>query len=113
MTSIDPTKLTRTTGEDAPGGEATFGGINEDRFEGKISYAPVRRKGYWEVELEKVKFGNAELELESTGAAIDTGQSRIFRRHYIALGLTRVVRHFADCSAERYCRNFEQGDRRH
>jgi saccharopepsin len=61
-------------GEDAPGGEATFGGVDEDHYEGKITYAPVRRKGYWEVELERVKFGKDELELENTGAAIDTGQ---------------------------------------
>ena len=31
----------------------------------------------WEVELEKVKFGDEEMELESTGAAIDTGTSLI------------------------------------
>lgn len=55
------------------GGEAIFGGIDESAYTGKISYAPVRRKAYWEVELEKVKFGDDELELENTGAAIDTG----------------------------------------
>jgi saccharopepsin len=38
---------------------------------------PIRRKGYWEVELEKIGFGDEELELESTGAAIDTGTSLI------------------------------------
>jgi saccharopepsin len=58
-------------------GEATFGGIDESAFSGKIKYAPVRRKAYWEVELEKVKFGDDELELENTGAAIDTGTSLI------------------------------------
>jgi saccharopepsin len=61
--------------EDA--GEATFGGIDESAYTGKIKYAPVRRKAYWEVELEKVKFGDDELELENTGAAIDTGTSLI------------------------------------
>lgn len=40
-------------------------------------YVPLRRKGYWEVELEKVRFGDEELELENTGAAIDTGTSLI------------------------------------
>jgi saccharopepsin len=59
------------------GGEAIFGGIDESAYTGKISYAPVRRKAYWEVELEKVKFGDDELELENTGAAIDTGTSLI------------------------------------
>lgn len=60
------------------GGEALFGGIDESAFEGTISYVPVRRKAYWEVELEKVGFGDEVLELEDTGAAIDTGSSRIF-----------------------------------
>jgi len=64
-------------GEDGQGGEALFGGIDESRFTGKIRYAPVRRKGYWEVELTKVAFGDDEMELESSGAAIDTGTSLI------------------------------------
>lgn len=59
------------------GGEAIFGGIDETAFTGKLDYVPVRRKAYWEVELEKVAFGDDELELENTGAAIDTGTSLI------------------------------------
>ncbi|KAG8987192.1 Vacuolar protease A [Tulasnella sp. JGI-2019a] len=59
------------------GGEAIFGGIDHSHYTGKITYVPVRRKAYWEVELEKVKFGDEELDLENTGAAIDTGTSLI------------------------------------
>ncbi|KAG6837444.1 hypothetical protein H0H93_009538 [Arthromyces matolae] len=59
------------------GGEAVFGGIDSDAYTGSIHYVPVRRKAYWEVELEKIKFGDDELELENTGAAIDTGTSLI------------------------------------
>ncbi|KAJ6599029.1 aspartic peptidase A1 [Mycena vulgaris] len=59
------------------GGEAIFGGIDDDAYLGKLVYVPVRRKAYWEVELEKVSFGGDELELENTGAAIDTGTSLI------------------------------------
>lgn len=59
------------------GGEALFGGIDETAYTGKIEYAPVRRKAYWEVELEQVAFGDDVLELENTGAAIDTGTSLI------------------------------------
>ncbi|KAH9006841.1 aspartic peptidase A1 [Lactarius hatsudake] len=59
------------------GGEAVFGGIDHSAYTGKISYVPVRRKAYWEVELQKVAFGDDELELENTGAAIDTGTSLI------------------------------------
>jgi saccharopepsin len=59
------------------GGEAVFGGIDNSAYTGKITYVPVRRRAYWEVELEKVSFGTDELELENTGAAIDTGTSLI------------------------------------
>jgi len=58
-------------------GELVFGGIDSSAYTGSITYVPVRRKAYWEVELEKVSFGYDELELENTGAAIDTGTSLI------------------------------------
>ncbi|KAL1660288.1 aspartic peptidase domain-containing protein [Schizophyllum commune] len=59
------------------GGEAIFGGVDKSAYKGDLTYVPVRRKAYWEVELEKISFGSEELELESTGAAIDTGTSLI------------------------------------
>jgi len=59
------------------GGEAVFGGIDPSHYTGKIDYVPLRRKAYWEVELESIQFGDAVLELENTGAAIDTGTSLI------------------------------------
>ena len=59
------------------GGEAVFGGVDASAYSGDIHYVPVRRKAYWEVELSKIKFGDDELELENTGAAIDTGMSLI------------------------------------
>ena len=52
-------------GTDPEQGEAVFGGVDEKHFKGKIEYVPVRRRGYWEVELEKVKFGDETLELET------------------------------------------------
>ena len=55
------------------GGEAIFGGIDPSAYTGEIDYVPLRRKAYWEVELEEVIFGDDTLELENTGAAIDTG----------------------------------------
>jgi saccharopepsin len=62
---------------EADGGEAVFGGIDPSAYTGKINYVPLRRKAYWEVELEQVSFGDDILELENTGAAIDTGTSLI------------------------------------
>jgi saccharopepsin len=59
------------------GGEAVFGGIDHTAYTGSIDYVPVRREAYWEVELEQVSFGDEVLELENTGAAIDTGTSLI------------------------------------
>lgn len=58
---------------DSDGGEAIFGGIDHSAYKGRLHYALVRRKAYWEVELEKVAFGEEFLELTNTGAAIDTG----------------------------------------
>ena len=57
---------------DSEGGEATFGGIDEKHYKGKITWNPVRRKAYWEIELESFSLGDETLELENTGAAIDS-----------------------------------------
>ena len=73
----EPVFAFRLGSSDQDGGEAIFGGIDESAYSGKIDYVPIRRKGYWEVELEKIGFGDEELELENTGAAIDTGTSLI------------------------------------
>jgi len=69
--------FTFRVGEQPDGGEAVFGGIDPSHYKGKIHYVPVRRKAYWEVELESVTLGDDTLELENTGAAIDTGTSLI------------------------------------
>lgn len=81
-------------GSDPEQGEATFGGLDDKHYKGKIDYVPVRRKGYWEVELEKIKFGDEELELENTGAAIDTGALSSLRAALCARrALTGWIRH--------------------
>ncbi|KAI5479412.1 hypothetical protein MNV49_003556 [Pseudohyphozyma bogoriensis] len=74
---LDEPQFAFWLGSDPEQGEAIFGGVDESHYTGKIDYVPVRRKGYWEVELEQVKFGKETLELENTGAAIDTGTSLI------------------------------------
>jgi len=71
----EPVFAFRLGSSEEDGGEATFGGIDHSAYNGKITYAPVRRKAYWEVELNKISFGDDELELENAGAAIDTGRS--------------------------------------
>jgi saccharopepsin len=62
---------------DPDGGEFTLGGVDKSHYTGDITWAPVRRKGYWEVELRSVKFGNEEMKMRDVGAAIDTGTSLI------------------------------------
>ncbi|KAF7352759.1 Aspartic peptidase A1 [Mycena venus] len=73
----EPVFSFRIGSSEEDGGEAIFGGIDDSAYTGKITYVPVRRKAYWEVELQAVSFGDDVLELENTGAAIDTGTSLI------------------------------------
>ncbi|KAF4126137.1 hypothetical protein GMORB2_1383 [Geosmithia morbida] len=55
--------------------EAVFGGIDKDHYTGEIEYIPLRRKAYWEVDLESIAFGDDVAELEDTGVILDTGTS--------------------------------------
>ncbi|CCM01585.1 uncharacterized protein FIBRA_03645 [Fibroporia radiculosa] len=73
----EPVFAFRLGSSEEDGGEAVFGGIDRTAYTGSIDYVPVRRKAYWEVELQKVALGDDELDLEHTGAAIDTGTSLI------------------------------------
>ncbi|TID22386.1 vacuolar protease A [Venturia nashicola] len=62
-------------GEDAS--EVTFGGLDKAHYSGDITYIPLRRKAYWEVELNTITFGDHSAELENTGVILDTGTSLI------------------------------------
>jgi saccharopepsin len=57
--------------------EAMFGGINKDHYTGKMTKIPLRRKAYWEVDLDAISFGDATAELDNTGVILDTGTSLI------------------------------------
>jgi saccharopepsin len=57
--------------------EVTFGGVNKDRYTGKITNIPLRRKAYWEVDLDAITFGKQTAELDNTGVILDTGTSLI------------------------------------
>ncbi|KAH8555733.1 endopeptidase [Umbelopsis sp. PMI_123] len=59
------------------GGEMIIGGVDSKHFNGDIHWSDVRRKGYWEIELEDVKFGGDSIDIDPVGAAIDTGSSLI------------------------------------
>ncbi|KAJ9648881.1 aspartic proteinase precursor [Coniosporium apollinis] len=57
--------------------EAVFGGVNKDHYTGKMTKIPLRRKAYWEVDLDAITFGDATAELDNTGVILDTGTSLI------------------------------------
>ncbi|KAL4882829.1 aspartic peptidase domain-containing protein [Aspergillus karnatakaensis] len=57
--------------------EATFGGIDKDHYEGELIKIPLRRKAYWEVDLDAIALGDEVAELEDTGVILDTGTSLI------------------------------------
>ena len=61
------------------GGEsvATFGGVDKSHYTGKLTKIPLRRKAYWEVDLDSITFGDATAELDNTGVILDTGTSLI------------------------------------
>ena len=57
--------------------EAMFGGVDKNRYTGKMTKIPLRRKAYWEVDLDAITFGDATAELDNTGIILDTGTSLI------------------------------------
>lgn len=63
--------LTDTDGQS----EVVFGGVDKDKYTGKITTIPLRRKAYWEVDLDAISYGEDTAELESTGVILDTGTS--------------------------------------
>lgn len=69
--------LQRAADGSTTGGSLVFGGVEEDYFEGELKYAPVVRKGYWEVSLDSFSVGEIDLGMKKTTAAIDTGTSLI------------------------------------
>ncbi len=65
--------LADTNGES----EVTFGGVDQDKYTGKITTIPLRRKAYWEVDFESLSYGDDTADLENTGVILDTGTSLI------------------------------------
>lgn len=57
--------------------EAIFGGIDKDHYTGKMVKLPLRRKAYWEVDLDAITFGQETAEFDNTGVILDTGTSLI------------------------------------
>jgi saccharopepsin len=57
--------------------EVVFGGVDHEKYKGKITTIPLRRKAYWEVDFDAISYGDDTADLESTGVILDTGTSLI------------------------------------
>jgi len=57
--------------------EVIFGGIDESHYTGDITYIPLRRKAYWEVDFDSISYGSETADLDGVGAILDTGTSLI------------------------------------
>ncbi|KAL2865762.1 aspartic peptidase domain-containing protein [Aspergillus lucknowensis] len=65
------------TNKEGDSSEATFGGIDKDHYTGELINIPLRRKAYWEVDLDAIALGDEVADLEDTGVILDTGTSLI------------------------------------
>lgn len=64
-------------GGDGAESEAIFGGVDKSHYTGSMVKIPLRRKAYWEVDLDAITFGHDTAQFENTGAILDTGTSLI------------------------------------
>ncbi|KFY73834.1 hypothetical protein V499_06101 [Pseudogymnoascus sp. VKM F-103] len=61
--------------DDKSQSEAVFGGIDKSHYTGELTYIPLRRKAYWEVDFDAISFGKVRADLDNTGVILDTGTS--------------------------------------
>lgn len=60
-------------------GEIKFGGVNEDKFSGDISYTSTNRdNGDWAIEIEDMAYDGQKASVGGVSAYIDTGTTFIF-----------------------------------
>ncbi|RKF63698.1 Vacuolar protease A [Erysiphe neolycopersici] len=59
------------------GSEVVFGGVDPNHYTGNITKLPLRSRDKWEVTMNGLSFGDDYLDLQNTGAILDTGSSFI------------------------------------
>jgi len=72
-------------------GELILGGVDRTRFEGSVAFAPVIRKGYWEVTLQKIFINSERLSIRRP-AAIASGSTLIIAPEEDAHRIHRSLR---------------------
>ncbi|KAK3724485.1 aspartic proteinase precursor [Vermiconidia calcicola] len=65
------------TNDEGAESECMFGGVNKEHYTGEMVKIPLRRKAYWEVDLDAITFGDQTAEIDGTGVILDTGTSLI------------------------------------
>ncbi|KAI3643020.1 hypothetical protein MP228_012575 [Amoeboaphelidium protococcarum] len=68
--------LNRASDPSQKNGVMTLGGVDSQYYTGDITYLPVSRQAYWEVQMDTLIMGDENMEMRR-GAAIDTGTSLI------------------------------------
>ncbi|KAK3052685.1 aspartic proteinase precursor [Extremus antarcticus] len=79
------------TNDESAESEVVFGGVNKDHYHGEMVKIPLRRKAYWEVDLDAITFGKDTAEMDDTGVILDTGTSLIALPTTIADLLNREI----------------------
>ena len=64
-------------GNETSGGEITFGGIDNTKYSGELTYVPVSREGYWQFTLDSFMLDDGDMCEGGCEAIADTGTSLI------------------------------------
>ncbi|KAF9353975.1 hypothetical protein BGX34_011281 [Mortierella sp. NVP85] len=59
------------------GGEYLFGDIDSTKFDGDLTYVPVTKKGYWQINIDDAASSNGQSIGQSSAGIIDTGTTLI------------------------------------
>ncbi|KAI8389493.1 aspartic peptidase domain-containing protein [Blakeslea trispora] len=63
--------------QDGGRGEVLFGDINQNHFEGRLTYIPVTIKKYWQVDLTDISIDKTRLLNKTMSAVLDTGTTLV------------------------------------
>jgi len=88
------------------GGSLNIGGIDSDHYTGEIVYHDVVSETYWTLELSKVSYGDKEVDIPASPAAIDSGTSLLAAPSKVAEEINEMIgavktgpAYIVDCSS--------------